>query len=209
MLLTLKKLAAGQSLLRIAMNRSFETIALSGAVVDVGGGREPDYYDYFDTRDVQSITPVDGSISGIDFERDRLPFSDASVDTVVCANVLEHIYEYRHLVSEMKRILREGGMLAGFVPFLMQYHPDPLDYFRYTSTALERIFAAAGFADIRIKAVGGGPFAANFNNLVFSLPRPLRVLAYPCYAMLDAAFLAVRPSARERFPLGFTFSMRA
>lgn len=208
MMFILKKLYAGQSMLRISMNLGFRTHSLSGLVVDVGGGHEPDYFEYLDMSNASSIVPVDGSFSGIDFEKDPLPFADASVDSVLCANVLEHVYDHRFLIKEMRRILKPGGKLVGFVPFLIQYHPDPNDYFRYTTQALTRLFAEASFSDVRIRGIGGGPFLANFNNLVLSIPRPLRPLMYLPYAALDALFLAFRPAARDRYPLGFIFSMR-
>ena len=207
MFFMLKKIYAGQSLLRILMNLGFKKYALSGAVVDVGGGREPDYFDYFAMSQTTSVTPVDSSLSGIDFEKDALPFAEGTADTVVCANVLEHVYNQRFLVGEMKRILKPDGMLIGFVPFLIQYHPDPHDYFRYTKEALLKIFSDAGFVHIEVKEVGGGPLLANFNNLILSVPRIVRVLLYPLYAGLDRLFLVLRPGARTRYPLGFIFSM--
>ncbi|MCR4276203.1 MAG: methyltransferase domain-containing protein [Candidatus Parcubacteria bacterium] len=208
MFFKLKKIYAGQTLLRILMNLGFKKYRLSGAVADIGGGREPDYFDYFNMTQATSVTPVDSSLSGIDFEKDALPFRNESVDTVVCANVLEHVYNHRFLIGEMKRILKRDGMLVGFVPFLIQYHPDPHDYFRYTKEALLRLFADAGFTDIEVREIGGGPFVANFNNLILSVPRVMRVLLYPIYAGLDRLFLALRPSATTRYPLGFIFSMR-
>jgi SAM-dependent methyltransferase len=208
MLFILKKLYGDQSLVRILMNIGFRQFTLSGLVVDVGGGRSPDYFDYFDRAKVTSIEPLDGSISKINFEKDTLPYADASVDSIVCANVLEHVYEHRHLVGEMHRMLKDGGQLIGFVPFLIQYHPDPHDYFRYTKEALMLIFTAAGFKDVRIKETGGGPFAANFNNIVLSVPLVVRVFLFPFYWSLDRLFLKIRPKVRERYPLGYLFSMK-
>jgi len=132
---------------------------------------------------------------------------DASVDTALCANVLEHVYNHQFLIKEMKRILKPGGTLVGFVPFLIQYHPDPHDYFRYTKEALMRMFTDAGFTHIQIREIGGGPFLSNFNALVLSVPRPMRPLMYLPYALLDRVFLKVRPKIRERYPLGFIFEM--
>jgi SAM-dependent methyltransferase len=190
------------------MNVGFRGLPLRGVVVDVGGGRSPDYFEYFDTKNVVSIVAVDGSISKINFEKDSLPYSNGSIDTAVCANVLEHIYEHRHLVAEIYRILKPDGELIGFVPFLVQYHPDPHDYFRYTKEALARIFAGAGFRSIRIEIVGGGPFAANFSNIMLSMPRFIAAPLFLVYWPLDRLFLTLRPAARERYPLGFIFSMK-
>ena len=50
-------------------------------------------------------------------EVDPLPFPDASFDAVVCCQVLEH-FTHSHLpaVREMRRVLREGGILEIDVP---------------------------------------------------------------------------------------------
>lgn len=205
---TLRCLARGQSLLRIYMNLELAIFTLSGKVVDVGGGRDPDYFDYFLKQGTLSVKTLDGSISGIDFENDPLPYEDKSFDTALCINVLEHIYNYRFLVGEIHRILKEGGTFIGFVPFLIQYHPDPHDYFRYTKEALVRLFADAGFEEIRVNEVGGGPFLANFNALVLSVPRVFRVLVFPFYWALDLVFLKLRPRSRERYPLGYVMTAK-
>ncbi|MDB5266107.1 MAG: hypothetical protein JWM39_820 [Parcubacteria group bacterium] len=188
------------------MNRAFSAFTLSGKTIDVGGGHHPDYFDYFQQEPGTQIEALDASLSGIDFETDALPYADASIDTIICANVLEHIFNYQHLTNEMQRILKPSGQLIGFVPFLQQYHPDPNDYFRYTRTALERILHHAGFNTVQVREVGGGPFLVNYNILMLSLPRILRVLLYPLHSALDVVFLSLRPGAAKRLPLGFTFS---
>lgn len=202
----LGKLYSGQSLLRILMDLEFRNCTIKGKVIDVGGARRPDYFNYFKKDAVVSIETIDGALHAIDFEKDPLPYSTASVDTVISANVLEHIYNYRFLVSEMCRILKTGGTLQGFVPFLMYYHPDPKDYFRYTKEALYKIFEEAGFEHIRIVTIGRGPFLVNFNMTVFSIPKICNVLLFPFYYLLDRIFMWFRPNAGERYPLGYVFS---
>jgi len=206
---TLRGLFRGQTLLRIRMNEAFSNCTVSGRVVDVGGGRNPDYRRYLDTTGMSSFEAVDGSISGINFERDPLPYEDATVDTVILANVLEHIYNHRYLLAELRRILVARGRLVGFVPFWTGYHPDPHDYFRYTKEALERLLADAGFSMITVTPVGGGPFVANFNTIVLSMPRVFRPALYIPYWLLDTVFLRLRPKARDRNPLGFVFTAHA
>lgn len=208
MVFILKKIYAGQSLLRILMNIGFKNEVLTGVVVDIGGGRSPDYFEYFKRENVVSTIPVDALLSGIDFEKDSLPFANGSADTIVCANVLEHVYHHRFLLGEMRRVLKSGGTLVGFVPFFIQYHPDPHDYFRYTKEALQRLFLDAGFTRVSVREVGGGPFAVNFNNIMLSMPRIIRTALFPFYWGLDRLFLSVRPRARERYPLGFIFVCR-
>ncbi len=204
----IKQLYAGHSLLRAMMNESFRAHMLRGMVVDIGGGRNPDYFFYLKREGEVVVTTLDGSLHKIDFEKDALPYANGSIDTLVCANLLEHIYNYRFLVGEMRRVLKKGGQLIGFVPFFQQYHPDPHDYFRYTKEALCRIFIEAGFTQCEIKEVGGGPFLVHFNNIHHIFPRPLRPVAYLLYALIDSLYLAIKPSAKERYPIGYTFVAR-
>jgi SAM-dependent methyltransferase len=199
-------LLRGQSLARILMNEALAHETLRGSVVDVGGGHHPDYFDFLRRAGEVQVRVLDASLSGIDFEKDPFPFGEASADTILLCNVLEHIYDYRFLLRQVRRILKEGGQLIGFVPFWVGYHPDPHDYFRYTGEALQRILAEADFKDTRIRTIGGGPVLANFNTLVLSLPRILRPLAYLPYAVLDALFLTLSPKSRGRNPLGFLFT---
>jgi SAM-dependent methyltransferase len=46
----------------------------------------------------------------------RLPFADASIDKIICSEVLEHIPDYQAVLCEIKRILKPGGLLAVSVP---------------------------------------------------------------------------------------------
>lgn len=53
----------------------------------------------------------------VDLEKDRLPFDDSSVDTIVAHHVLEHIGEgYFHLLKEIYRVCKPGAMIDIRVP---------------------------------------------------------------------------------------------
>jgi SAM-dependent methyltransferase len=201
---TLRCLYRGQSLLRIRMNQTFADHVLSGKVLDVGGGHNPDYFQYFERRE-ESIEMIDGSSSPVNFETDQLPYADGAFDTLVLANVLEHVYNHQFLLGETHRVLAGKGILIGFVPFWTGYHPDPHDYFRYTDEALARLLPGAGFVDVSITAIGGGPVLANFNTIVLSIPRILRPIAYVWYSAFDALFVRLRPKSAARNPLGYVF----
>lgn len=202
----LKKIWNGQTMMRILMDEGFRDFSLRGKVADIGGGRNPDYFNYFKKENVSLVEPIDASISKIDFEKDKLPFGDNSLDTVVCANVLEHIYNHNFLVGEMRRILKSGGTLVGFVPFFIQYHPDPKDYFRYTHEALEKILSNAGFKQVKVHMISKGPFTTAFNSMMLSFPKPIRVIGVYSSLLLDSISARVQPNVKERYPLGYIFT---
>src|SRR5258705_406500 len=56
----------------------------------------------------------------------RLPFRDASLDLVFATGLLEHVEDERLVISEIARVLRTGGLVHVEIPFLEQYHEDPI-----------------------------------------------------------------------------------
>ena len=208
------ELRQGKSLARALFNTELSRLRITGAVLDVGGGKHRDYLAIMDTGGVTSMQSADLIAEGsgahrVDFETDQLPFPDGTFDTVLAFNIFEHIFNYTHLVAETRRVLKPGGRLIGFVPFLVNYHPDPHDYFRYTKESLKEILTRAGFSEVVIREVGRGPFAVNYNNLMLSLPRIVRLIAFPFWYALDALYLLLRPNITSRYPLGYLFFAKA
>jgi SAM-dependent methyltransferase len=46
----------------------------------------------------------------------RLPFADATFDRVICAEVMEHVHDYRAAARELARVTKPGGRLAVTIP---------------------------------------------------------------------------------------------
>ncbi|MBU0546264.1 hypothetical protein KKA13_03360 [Patescibacteria group bacterium] len=141
-------------------------------------------------------------------EEDLFPFPDSSFNQALIFNVFEHIYNYKFLTNEIFRVLGIGGQALGFVPFLVNVHPDPHDYFRYTEESLGKIFREAGFDQIDIKIIGRGPFAVHFNNIIFSIPKYLRPIFFIFYNFLDIIYIHLGHGVKERFPLGYFFNLQ-
>ncbi|UTN04607.1 class I SAM-dependent methyltransferase [Flavobacterium bizetiae] len=135
----------------------------SGTLLDSGCGSMPYKELILSNSAVTSYTglDIDSSLNYEDIQPDYLwdgkimPFIDASFDVVISTEVLEHVSDPDAYLAEVKRVLKPGGMFFFTVPFLMSLHEVPHDYYRYTPFALEMIFKRNGFADIKIKAMGG------------------------------------------------------
>lgn len=85
----------------------------------------------------------------------KIPLEDASVDSAMLTEVLEHCPEPWVVLKEARRVLKPGGVLFFTVPYIWPLHDAPWDFFRYTPFALEKLLAEAGFADVKLQALGG------------------------------------------------------
>ena len=114
-----------------SMERSFmgrvrrETLAdLAGDVLDIGIGTGTDFEFYPAKARVTAIEPdpfmlkraqqklTDLGVSNVVLKQapaERLPFADASFDTVICALVLCTVHDVPQSMREIKRVLRPGG----------------------------------------------------------------------------------------------------
>lgn len=208
--LLIKELWRGKSLARIFLNYSLTNIELKGAVLDLGSKSSAASYNRFlQKEEGVKVTYTDLEASGrdvirLDLEK-RYEIRDMSYDTITCFNTLEHIYNYQNVVSESYRILKPGGVFIGGTPFLVGYHPDPHDYFRYTDEAIERIFISAGFTLERMVSLGVGPLTAAISIDLFVWPRILRPFVATVAVFLDHLILRLKPGQRGRFPLGYVY----
>lgn len=84
----------------------------------------------------------------------RLPFADGSIAGIISEAVLEHVPDPAAHVAEMRRVLKPGGRVLCYFPFIAAFHASPHDYTRLTLPGLRRLFD--GF-DIEATKVAGGP----------------------------------------------------
>lgn len=68
-------------------------------------------------------------------------------DAIICLAVLEHVYDPFKATHNLMRMLKKGGVLYGYVPYLYRYHaPKSLsfqDYFRFSRDSLAYLFRDA------------------------------------------------------------------
>lgn len=56
-----------------------------------------------------------------DFDAPRLPYKDDVFDATACLDVLEHVRDPRHLLQELARVLKPGGVLVLTTPNIRYY----------------------------------------------------------------------------------------
>jgi SAM-dependent methyltransferase len=71
-----------------------------------------------------------------------LPFADGSIDGIISVAVLEHVPDPAAHVAEMLRVLRPGGRVHCYFPFMQAFHASPHDYSRLTLPGLRHLFEA-------------------------------------------------------------------
>jgi SAM-dependent methyltransferase len=78
-----------------------------------------------------------------------LPFEDGAFGLVLCAETIEHVRDVQLLLSEVRRVLRPGGVLALTTPanLPLSRPADPLSpHLRFfTKRSLRRILRELGF----------------------------------------------------------------
>jgi len=125
-----------------------------GRLLDVGCGDKP--YEHLFTPYVSAYVGVEheatfGATSAsardkadVRYSGARMPFDDATFDTVLSVQVLEHTPDPQALVSEMARVLRPGGLLILSAPFSFRLHEEPHDYLRFSPHGLRLLCERAG-----------------------------------------------------------------
>jgi SAM-dependent methyltransferase len=128
--------------------------------LDVGCGERP-YSELFPVAcyiglDVAaSGRPGDMKRQDVTYDGERLPVRQASVDGVLCTQVLEHVARPECFISELARVLRPGGWMVLSAPLFWQEHEVPYDFFRYTSYGVRGLLEERGFEVVEIRKSSG------------------------------------------------------
>jgi SAM-dependent methyltransferase len=138
----------------------------------------------------------------------KLKIPSQKYNNILILNVLEHLPEYKLAFSEVYRILKKRGLLIGSVPFIYQIHSAPNDYFRFTKELLKFIIRKNKFKNIKVKALGFGPFIASY-SLIYPylkyLPFLSQIFLLLAYILDSLIQIFVRTDLKEIFPLGYFF----
>lgn len=183
-------------------------VSESGRVLDYGCADVP-YRSFFSDRVEYLAADLPGNPDAtLEIREDgSVPVDDESVDAVVSTQVLEHVADPGLYLSECFRVLRPGGRMLLSTHGIMVYHPDPVDYWRWTCAGLERAVGEAGFEIVRFDGIMG--LVATGLQLVqesvyYKLPRGLRdALALVIQTLIAVVERFQNPASRRYNALVF------
>jgi len=200
-----------KSFLRVEEYEALSKLHIDGDILDVGGSKKSGYHELISGNHKIVTGNIDMSY-GADILFDaqkKWPFDNLSFSCVLFINVLEHLFDYNMAVTEAYRVLKGGGRVVGVVPFMLNVHGTPNDYFRYTKSALENILLSAGFKSIEIKELGSGAFSVIYNILI-GFMRWMWLVSFMIFICrcLDHLILILKPNNKmtaKYMPLGYYF----
>lgn len=73
---------------------------------------------------------------------------DDRFDLIIAEQVFEHIEDPTAAAGNILEMLRPGGTFLITVPFLIKYHPSPLDMWRWTRPALKVFLEKEGYTRV-------------------------------------------------------------
>jgi SAM-dependent methyltransferase len=192
---------------------------LQGDILDVGGGRVRRYAHYFShARSYRTLDPDPEAHADVVASATAIPLPEASVDGIVCTQVLLDIFDVQKAVDEMARILRPGGHILITDSLTNAICDEPHNYWRFTSYAFQELMKGK-FTDIRIERRGGYRCAAAQNWIRYCIERyrlydrPLLGRAYSLVSTLRSKWAiwadALDTSdANRRFAIGYNILAR-
>lgn len=87
----------------------------------------------------------------------RLPVADASINSVICDTVIEHVAETKQVIDEIHRVLTPGGAAYFTFPLMYPFHASPNDFYRWTKPGFLKLL---GNFEIAEAGVRSGIFSA-------------------------------------------------
>lgn len=120
-----------------------------GKLLDLGCGKIPLYMAYKEYIEENICVDWENTLhknNNLDICMDitkPLPFINNEFQTIICSDVLEHIYEPTKVLDEMVRVLDKDGYIILNTPFEYWMHEMPYDYCRFTE------FFFRHYADIK------------------------------------------------------------
>lgn len=192
-----------------------------GNVLDVGGwdffltlkrkGAEFDHWTTLDNSEQKMLSLDDPRFECVLGDGCNMQFADATFDTVLNIQVLEHVLEPIKMMHEIGRVLKPGGYAIFLIPQTGYMHFAPYHYYNFTRFWIEETVQDSGMEIVELNPIGGLWSSMAMHHIFFfiesmrlpgySIPairRPL--LYYPLFPFMALwALLSI--------PIGFLFSL--
>jgi len=119
----------------------------------------------------------------------RLPIADASLDTVLLVDVIEHLSEPEAALAEAARVVKPEGRVLITMPFAYPMHDQPHDYQRWTRHGWTHRLRRAGLEAVAIEENGNAAQAAAANLSMALAQGGLDAIARPGWRVVALALL--------------------
>jgi len=163
-----------------------------GVVLDVGAKAAP-YQQYVRAERYLRLDINRARAADIYCDLHDLEWEPDYFDTVLCLEVLEHLYDPQRAIDRIFHVLKPGGVCVLSTRFLYRYHPDPGDYYRFTWDSLRHLFRNFQHVEVhhhgnRLQVLWEIINAGGRSRVVLNLLNPL---------------VARINTSQTKFPLGF------
>ena len=103
----------------------------SGLIIDICAG-SGDFHQFLDNENVLSIDFINQPAINIITDINKgIPLKSECADSILLMNSLEHLRD-TNVIKECHRLLKKESYVYITIPFLLDVHPSPSDYHRYT-----------------------------------------------------------------------------
>jgi len=99
----------GRHALSAYISKELKVYAVDLSIKDLGTTKNR-FNEFFETDNEKKAL----SLAAADAK--NLPFQDNTFDSVICSEVLEHVHDYKSVLLEISRVLKDGGIAGISVP---------------------------------------------------------------------------------------------
>lgn len=193
-------------------------LKFKGKLLDFGCGKKP-YETLF--QNVSEYIGIDFDGEGhihtnekidVIYDGKSIPFPDNTFDGILSTEVFEHIFNPDEIILEIKRVLKNQGLILITCPFSICEHEIPNDYARYSSFAVKFMLQKEGFEIIEFTKTGNAvttiwqlritywqnSILFHFKNIPV-LRTILKKLIYTTFNLSALVFSSILPKSKELY----------
>jgi len=202
---------SNKSILRILQLQAFKREKVFGNVIEFGADENMEKNFMFSKNRNINVTYSNIKTKNKKFIKIDLQKKikiNKKFDFVIIFNVLEHLSKPETALKNIKYLLKKNGCIIGSTPFLFRIHGAPKDFSRYTYDNLELLLKKKGYKNIKIEALGIGPFLAcisilrsylKYIPIVFQLMILLSIIFDKIISIL------IKTNPKKIYPIGYFF----